>query len=103
MTTKKHNKHTDLIKPAGGRFGMWEIAFIGAPCGRIQSLYENLYQALSERLRLAYVDADHKEADTQNPQRSDIIYTDQIGRHQLNFPSGNMEYEFRSSLSINYI
>lgn len=98
MTTKKHTKHTELVKPAGGRFGSNEMAFIGAPCGHIQSLYEKLYQNLHQKLNLAYVDADHKEADSGETQRFDTIYTDQIGSHLLQFPSDHIDYEFRSLL-----
>ncbi|MEX2592324.1 MAG: NTP transferase domain-containing protein [Anditalea sp.] len=62
MTSKdKHQKHASLNKPAYGEFGRNELAFLGAPCGVIQSLTKDLIHQLAAFYSAAYVDADHKE------------------------------------------
>ena len=55
----KHQKHKNLVKPIGGRFGRNEIAILGAPCGEIKKLVAELGPLLNSELELAYIDADH--------------------------------------------
>lgn len=56
---KKHEKHAKLIKPEIGFFGRNEIAFLGAPCGLIEALVDNIIENLPSSLNTIYVDADH--------------------------------------------
>lgn len=93
VTLKKHNKHTHLQKPNGGKFHLNEFGFIGAPCGLIQNLSKAIAKE-NQEFKLAYVDADHGESETQNVFFNN--YTDKISSHNLLFNSDNIEYEFRN-------
>lgn len=89
----KHQKHANIQKPLGGRFHRNEIAFIGAPCGVIQKLANQLTEHLSE-FKVGYVDADHgSDGEGKKFERK---YTDKIGYHQLSFDDPNIEYSFRT-------
>ena len=65
MSTSKHKKHSKLTRPDIGQFGRTEIAFVGAPCGDIQSLAKKIIAKLSEDYNMAYIDADHKAFDNE--------------------------------------
>ena len=54
-----HQKHTKLVKPAGGKFGRNEIAIMGAPCGEIKSLVSELVKSQHKNWNMAYVDQEH--------------------------------------------
>ena len=56
---KKHEKHAKLIKPEIGFYGRNEIAFLGAPCGLIETLVDNIIEKLPKELNSIYIDADH--------------------------------------------
>lgn len=58
----KHQKHSKLNKPSYGEYHRNEFAFVGAPCGDIQSMVSRISVHMSQK-RLAYIDADHKSAD----------------------------------------
>ncbi|SMD32699.1 Molybdopterin-guanine dinucleotide biosynthesis protein A [Reichenbachiella faecimaris] len=60
---KKHQKHTKLTRPNLGKFGRNEFAILGTPCGEIKKLAHSISQQLSDKYKIAYVDADHKSAD----------------------------------------
>jgi len=63
LSTSKHTKHAKLTRPALGQFGRTEVAFVGAPCGDIQTLAKKVIRDLSPNYAMAYVDADHKAFD----------------------------------------
>lgn len=58
-----HRKHAQLARPLVGEFGRFELAILGAPCGRIKELVARLLPELTPLLRVAYVDADHAAGD----------------------------------------
>lgn len=58
-----HKKHEDIPRPSLGQFARHEWAFLGAPCGTIKTLANQLIEALASRWKIAYVDADHQSAD----------------------------------------
>lgn len=60
--TKKHTKHTALIKPLGGEYHRQEWSIIGAPCGIIHKLAARINEQLKDQYRLGYLDAAHKSA-----------------------------------------
>jgi len=60
-----HQKHAKLTRPTGGKWGRSEIAIMGAPCGEIKKLTGIVTEALANKWKIAYVDADH------NAQESD--------------------------------
>ena len=83
-----HQKHAALTRPPYGEFHRQEWAFIGAPCGKIQTLTARLIQALAEDYRLAYVDADHAAGDAAEQigvAGSSLVYTDKINFHRFDF------------------
>lgn len=84
---KKHQKHTALARPTYGDFHRHEWSIIGAPCGRLKTLSENIITALSE-YKLGYVDADHAagdEAEQMEIAVANQIYTDKINFHRYDF------------------
>lgn len=95
MNKPEHTKHTKLTKPSGGQFHAIEIAFIGAPCGMIQSLGKAVAEELAD-LKIGFVDADHS-AD-QPFETFAVEYTDKISHHQLSFNSEHIDYEFTNHL-----
>jgi len=68
--TKKHSKHTALVKPIGGEYHMNEWGIIGAPCSVIHELASDINSKLKAILKLGYVDADHNKG-----RRSDKYHT----------------------------
>lgn len=88
-----HQKHAGLAKPALGSFGRNEWAIMGAPCGKIQHLAESIRQAMGNDFSIAYVDADHKQADEDGSNSStnihsgdwSMVYSDKIAYHRLDW------------------
>ena len=91
MTLKegKHKKHTALIRPDLGQFGRNEWAIIGAPCDDIKALATQVITALSAIVKIAYVDARHKDepehASAPLIAGTDLEYTVKPGGQQLNY------------------
>lgn len=83
----KHQKHTDLARPALGQFGRREWAILGAPCSEIQTLAQNLIQGVSSQWKAAYVDADHhaEPLSGQSPLQAGaaLVYSDKISHRQF--------------------
>lgn len=104
MTTTKHQKHARLSKPNYGSFGRQEWAIIGTPCGNIQQLAYQLTKALSNKFKVAYVDADHKSADVadwkvdRNSAMANgawLEYTDKIDYHRFDTKARLNSYQYR--------
>jgi len=93
VTLKGHSKHTKLVRPLGGKFGRNELAFLGAPCGVIQSLTRKIAEACTKQYRLGYVDAEHGEGTT--PDVFHRSYTDKISFHAQQFAQSDLTYDFR--------
>jgi len=74
--TKKHTKHTALIKPLGGDYHLNEWAFIGAPCDIINNYVLKLAKILSGDLKVGYLDASHNEVRQEHPYH--VYYQDRI-------------------------
>lgn len=58
--SKKHTKHTALIKPTGGEFHFNEWTLIGAPCNIIQDVAIKINLALQQHFKIAFLDAAHQ-------------------------------------------
>jgi len=90
-----HQKHTKLVRPALGNFGRCELAILGTPCGNIKRLAFALTKKLAVDLKIAYVDADHKNADQEAGNGPDVNtafgngvyleYTDKITFQRLDY------------------
>jgi len=93
VTSKEHKKHADIQKPLGGKFNRNEIAIIGAPCGIIQRLSENISKKING-LNVGYVDAEHGSTTSHDIYHRK--YTDKIGFHQIDFNDQDFEYSTRS-------
>src|SRR5687767_5642084 len=98
-----HQKHTKLERPAIGHFSRTELAILGTPCGNIKMLAFAISESLGATLKIAYVDADHKNADTEAENGPDLRsalghgatleYTDKITFQRFNNKIGWNEYE----------
>ncbi len=92
---QKHKKHADIARPGFGNFGRNEWAILGTNCGAIKKLAFQLSEALSPKWKIAYVDADHKNADEEEAHGKDpktalahgaaMEYTDKITFHRFDF------------------
>ena len=104
----KHTKHTQLARPALGRYGRNEWAILGTTCGNIQRLAGQVIAALSHAYPAAYLDADH--ASDLTPHVSPLPaegtkagltleYTDEIHSHRLRFGGQLGTHQFRALLN----
>ena len=88
----KHQKHTALARPAFGTFGRNEWAIIGTPCGNIQYLSKQIINALSEKWKICFVDADHQSADELT---AELEYTDKISHHRFDVKEKMNVFQYR--------
>ncbi|MFD1315290.1 NTP transferase domain-containing protein [Namhaeicola litoreus] len=58
---KNHRKHATLARRKAGNFGVCEMALLGSTCDNIYQLSSKISEKLSEKYKLAYIDASHKE------------------------------------------
>lgn len=92
MTTQRHSKHANIRKPVGGKIHRNEIALLGAPCGIIQQLSEQVAGQMRD-LKIGYLDAAHGNDEPKGVFHQS--YTDKIDFHQVHYQSDHAEYEFR--------
>ncbi len=95
-----HQKHTKLQRSKYGRFGRREWAFLGAPCGLIQSFTGAVIEQLGDGYRLAYLDADHagdeaEATDTRLAKGAVVQYTDKISHHRFEWSGQSGPFQFR--------
>ena len=64
---KAHQKHTNLIKPQGGKFHQNEWAIIGAPCPVIKQLVKSINDQLKDRFKIGFVDEIHQVNESEKP------------------------------------
>ena len=69
MTSKEHNKHANLVRPAIGNYARNEWAIVGAPCVVIKALADSVIGALSSKYKCAYADTSHNDEMTLVPGR----------------------------------
>ena len=79
--SKKHTKHTALIKPIGGEYHSNEWALLGAPCNIINQYAKDLATHLSKQMKVGYIDASHQEVKTDHPFA--VYYHDQQAYAQV--------------------
>lgn len=91
-----HQKHAKLTKPTGGKWGRQEIAILGAPCGEIKKLTQELLPSLADEWRLVWVDADHQAG---KPDRRSMLaqgaiaqLTNKISHYELTHMAGRQWY-----------
>ncbi len=71
MNKKTHKKHVSITKPALGEFGRNELAILGTPCGNIRDLANSIIDELGVKVKISYIDADHKSADEEKQKGPD--------------------------------
>lgn len=82
-----------------------EWAILGTPCGAIKKLAYQLTKALADDYRVAYIDADHKSADTEAETGRDqdtalgngawLEFTDKITFSRLDYNTAFNEFDYR--------
>jgi molybdopterin-guanine dinucleotide biosynthesis protein A len=88
-----------LARPDLGRFGPSEWAILGTVCGNIQSLAAAVGERLVPEWKVAYIDADHKQADASEGARPfSLEWTDKIGFQRLDFAQTPNQFEQRALL-----
>lgn len=95
---KRHQKHTSLAKPDGGAFGRNELAIAGTTCSSIKKLAARLSKQLSPQYRLAYVDAEHSDGDTDSLKDSaeiDLLYTQKESARQFTVAKSIESYRLK--------
>lgn len=80
--TKKHTKHTALIKPLGGEYHRNEWAIIGAPCDIIHKLAAEINEQIGAAFKIGYLDAAHNAPEKEHAYHSS--YTDNIDYQSFN-------------------
>ncbi|HMQ07642.1 MAG TPA: NTP transferase domain-containing protein [Saprospiraceae bacterium] len=93
MKVKKHVKHTELLKPMGGKFHQNEWSFLGAPCGWLKDFVHLTAKNLTG-YRWAYIDANHHPSE--RGLSYEISVTDQIGWHRIETQSDHIDWDYRS-------
>jgi len=91
---KKHQKHTNLIKPEGGKYHRCEIGLIGAPCGMIKETALKVNEAFKANYNIGFMDADHNSDGTDSGYHT--LYTDKIDFHQFSLQEENPDFSFNS-------
>jgi len=61
-TSKGHKKHADIPRPSIGKYGRQELGLLGAPCGVIHKVVDQLADSLKGKISMTYLDADHAES-----------------------------------------
>lgn len=100
-----HQKHTALSQASFGVFHRNEWAILGTNCGNIKTLANGITKLLSQKWKIAYVDADHKHGDTAAnlPNAmgfgASLEYTDQITHHQVNWIGKFEKHQYRTQFN----
>lgn len=105
MASLTHKKHADIARPDLGNFGRNEWAILGTNCSSIKKLVFQLTEALSPAWKIAYVDADHKNADEEKIHGGDaqsalahgavLEYVDKITFHRFDVGQQLNSFQYR--------
>lgn len=80
ISKDKHQKHVALAKPTHGDFGRNELAILGTSCGTIQGLVDRLSERLNPSYKLAYVDKEHGDGESEELKMVALLEKDQFSR-----------------------
>ena len=96
----KHQKHAKLSRPNLGEFHRHELGILGTNCGNIRKLVNAVTQELYQEYKIAYVDADHKSADTNDDSILEnggvLEFTDRITYRSLNYKQSFNAFQNRA-------
>jgi molybdopterin-guanine dinucleotide biosynthesis protein A len=77
----KHQKHTKLIKPEGGKFHHNEWSILGAPCNIIKTLASGINDGLKSKYKIGFIDEIHQvDKDDIIPYHSE--FTNKLTHHE---------------------
>lgn len=85
VSTKVHQKHSNLSRAKLGEFGRNEWAIVGFNCGDIQQLAQEIIAQLQSQFQIAYVDADHQYSKNKEDSIPHFELTDKIDFYQLHW------------------
>jgi len=86
-TTEQHSKHVLLAKPVQGNFGRNELAILGTTCSNINSLAQNIIDALPQ-YHIGFADEDHATADENLPASPAIAFTKKGVGAEISYGAG---------------
>ena len=96
---RKHQKHTNIKRPALGNFGRFEWAIMGAPCETIKLLTGRVIKTLSPCYKCAYIDTAHSNDMPALPgclaNGAAIELTDKINFTQVNYRKNVNSFKYR--------
>ena len=96
---RKHQKHTNIKRPALGNFGRFEWAIVGAPCETIKLHSGKVIEALSPVYKCAYIDTAHSNDMPALPgclvSGAAIELTDKINFTQVNYQKNLNSFKYR--------
>lgn len=105
-TNKLHQKHAKLAMPDLGDFGRNEIAILGTTCATIRKLAYTIVAGLPA-YKVAYVDADHKNANEVDPATDIAIlsgasleYTDKISFQRVDLKNSLNRFQKRTIFNL---
>lgn len=97
METKKHQKHTKLIRRNNDNFAPNEISILGVKCSIIADFVQIMDKKLQKSSKIAYLDASH--ADEITPSTMDVFTTHTLGNLCTSIDSKINEYNERIRFS----
>jgi molybdopterin-guanine dinucleotide biosynthesis protein A len=86
-------KHHKMPRPNLGQFGRIELAFLGTPCGQLNSLFAQIVEQLNPIYQIAIVEADHK-AEEQTPTAT--TFTDKINFRRIDTRRQFNDFQIKS-------
>jgi molybdopterin-guanine dinucleotide biosynthesis protein A len=96
----KHQKHAKLMRPLLGEFHRNELAILGTTCNNIRTLANKLSQELYNKYKIAFIDADHKEPETDDnsvlSHGASLEFTDKITYRSLNYKASFNDFQKRN-------
>lgn len=97
METKKHQKHTKLLRRENDNFAPNEIAILGSKCSIISNFVQNISKKLHKTSKIAYLDASHTDG-IQAPIVDEFV-THHAGTMNVNFTTQLNQYNERIRFS----
>ena len=97
METKKHEKHTKLIRKNNDNFAPNEIAILGSKCSIIADFVKKVTKNLQKQTKTAYLDASHNDEITAPDY--DVFITHHSGSLAANSATQLNEYNERIRLA----
>src|SRR5688572_29153142 len=95
MTSKGHHKHSKLARPSYGNYCRNEWAILGSTCSVIQSLSDQIIQALTPTYKAVYLDATHNDSTDEKANRKLVEYTSHPAKDEFHMYQKLNAFRFR--------